>query len=131
MDCKNNCRLDGNLSITRSRDRRNAVVHCINLSDNFWSVSLTILSHLLSLCLSPLYVGQHGPFRILTFIMVLLHIRTSTPAVSLNYLLAVTFIQGRQLWNKIGVPTQSHPQTESLTFLAWNNSGGIEEHQWN
>jgi hypothetical protein len=30
----------------------------------------------ISLSLSPLHVGQNGPFRILTFIMVLLHIGT-------------------------------------------------------
>ena len=58
---------------------------------------------------------------ILTFIMVLLHTGTNFPAVSVNSLLAVAMMKTRQRWNETGVPTQSHPQTASLTLSAWNN----------
>jgi hypothetical protein len=52
--------------------------------------------------------------------MVLLHTGTNFPAVSVNSLLAVAMMETRQRWNGTGVPTQSQPQTASLTVCAWN-----------
>jgi hypothetical protein len=50
---KDNCRLDGILSRRGCRDKGNVVVYRLNLSDNFWSVSFSILPHSHHLSLSP------------------------------------------------------------------------------
>jgi len=89
MDCKDRCGLDRSLSLERSKDRINAVV--FKSSDNFWHVSLAILSQ----SLSPSLIGLDGPVIIRTSFMVGLHTGTNFPAVSVNTLLAEAMMKTR------------------------------------
>jgi len=47
-------------SIEKSKDMRNAMVYRLKSSDNFWRVSLTILSHSFSLSLRLLFYAYRG-----------------------------------------------------------------------
>jgi hypothetical protein len=94
-DCENRCGLDSILSLERSKDKRNTVFYRLKSSDNFWRVSLTLLSLSFSLshaCLRrPLRVLQNSNILYGQFAL-----RNQIPSCHCESLLAVAIMKSRQ-----------------------------------
>jgi len=117
-DCKIRCELGRIHSLETIKERRNAVVYRLNLCDNFWRVTFTVLSHSLNTSLS--FAALSRPTRTV-YNSCILHGRVAhrnqSPTFSLNYLIDVAMTNSRQRWNGTRGPTHSQRGSHFQQYL--------------